>query len=79
MKSKVIPIPADHCDQPAKMILYLVGERQTDRTYPMEPVGTFCPDHFWATRDRLRAEGRRTGVEVLQDAGICVAPTEPAS
>ena len=74
--SAAIPIPSDHCDQPAKMILYLVGDRQPDRTFPLEPVGTFCPDHFWSTRERLRGEGRRTGVEVLETPGICIAPVE---
>lgn len=75
---KSIQIPFDHCDRPAKMILFHVGARTHDGKYPMDPVGTFCPDHFWETRGRLRFEGKRTGVEVLKADGICVAPPSPA-
>lgn len=64
------PRAASACPSPAKLALFLVVEA-TGSEATLLPIGVYCAPHFHRERDGLKLAGKRTGVEVLEQDGVC--------
>ena len=69
-----------HCARPAKITLFLVVDvdgatiRVDGSAGPgVREAGDYCIEHLHRERDRLKAEGKRTGVAIVTEGRSCCA------